>query len=292
MNQKMIIILAISGGVDSVVLLDKLARRYKEEDQKAPKYIVAHFDHGIRPDSQKDAEYVKGLADKYQLEFELGQGKLGLGASEAIARDARYEFLRKVKIKHDAEKIITAHHQDDLVETMVINMIRGTGARGLNPMQGHQDILRPLIHTRKKDLLKYAKDNQIIWQEDSTNSDEKYMRNYVRLNIMPKLESRFEDFLEINNKVEKLFFDIDSRITLILPKQNLISRSWFIGLSFSVQKELIRAWLVRCGVVEIDSALINRVVIASKTLPIGKKIDINNVLWLQSEKQNILITSK
>jgi tRNA(Ile)-lysidine synthase len=292
MNHKSVYIVAVSGGVDSVVLLHKLVSRYSNDDTVRPRYIVAHFDHGIRPDSRSDAEFVQSLANQYDVEFELGEGKLGPNASEAVARDARYAFLRSIKSKYHADRIITAHHQDDVLETMVLNMIRGTGPRGLSPMNNQIDILRPLINRTKIELIDYANEFHLVWREDSTNTDEKYMRNYIRKNMMPKLESARENFLEINKTIEKLYHDIDMRIATMLPKQNILSRVWFVGLPYAVQKEIMRAWLLRCGVVEIDSLLIERLTIGVKTLPLGKRIDVNGQLWLMSEKQNVLITSK
>lgn len=292
MKEKQTYIVAVSGGVDSLVLLHKLMSHHKADDNESPEYIVAHFDHGIRPDSSSDAEFVKGLAAKYGLIFELGEGNLGPDTSEATARDERYKFLRETKEKHGADKIITAHHQDDVIESMVINMIRGTGARGLNPMNGSADVLRPLIHKTKQELLEYAKEHNLVWQEDSTNADEKYLRNYVRLRLMPKLEPAREDLLKIQKLVDSTYHDVDMRTTTLLPAQNVLSRSWFVSLPYVVQKELIRAWLIRCGVGELDKATIERIVIGCKTLPINKQIDIDGKLWLKSEKQNILITSK
>jgi len=299
MNESLTYIVAVSGGVDSVVLLHKLTSHTQNAspqlpstNPQPPKYIVAHFDHGIREDSGSDAEFVKSLADNFGLIYELGKGNLGKDTSEATARDARYKFLRGVMKKHGADKIITAHHQDDVFESMVINMIRGTGARGLNPMSGSPDILRPLNHKTKKDLVSYAKDHDLEWREDSTNTDEKYLRNYVRSNIMQKLEPARSKLLELQKSVDGIYHDLDMRILTLLPKQNVLSRTWFVGLPYSVQKEIIRAWLTRCGVVDLDKAAIERIVIACKTLPINKQIDISGKLWLKSEKQNLLITSK
>jgi tRNA(Ile)-lysidine synthetase-like protein len=298
MNQKSVYIVAVSGGVDSVVLLHKLYIRLQEvmkdqsPDSYTTRYIVAHFNHGIRTDSYKDAAFVAKLAKTYRMDFELGEGHLGAGASEAVARHARYAYLRSLKEKYQAEKIITAHHQDDVLETMVINIIRGTGPRGLHPMNGQADILRPLLHRTKKELLSYASEHALSWREDSTNMDEKYLRNYVRLHIMPELASVREKLLVMNERIGECYSEIDMRIKILLPKHNVMSRHWFVGLSYSLQKELIRAWLLRCGVDSLDSLLIERVTVAAKTLPVGKKTDISGKLWLLSEKHNILITSK
>ncbi len=297
MKEKQTYIVAVSGGVDSVVLLHKLLAKLSVSEPSIPNpqspiYVVAHFDHGIRPDSSSDAEFVRALSGKNGLTFELGEGNLGPYTSEATARDERYRFLRETKEKYQADKIITAHHQDDVIESMVINMIRGTGARGLNPMSGSSDVLRPLIHKTKQELLEYAGEHDLVWQEDSTNADEKYLRNYVRVRLMPKLEPAREDLLKIQKLVDSTYHDVDMRITSLLPARNVLSRTWFVGLPYVVQKELIRAWLIRCGVGELDKATIERIVIGCKTLTLNKQIDIDGKLWLKSEKQNILITSK
>ena len=292
MNKQPIFIVAVSGGVDSVVLLHKLTSRQTMDQINPPKYVVAHFDHGIRKDSDKDATLAKELAKKYGLEFELGKGELSHSSSEAEARSLRYKFLREVKEKYNADKIVLAHHQDDLLETMVLNILRGTGPRGLNPMQGYDDLLRPLIHRRKKELLDYANEHNLKWNEDSTNSDEKYKRNYVRKNIMPKLEGNVADLLKIRVRIEEIYHDVDMRLSFLMPKKNVISRYWFLKFPFIVQKEIIRSFLVRCGLEDIDSKTIERLTISVKTLPIGKKTDISGKLWLKSQKENVLISSK
>jgi tRNA(Ile)-lysidine synthetase-like protein len=147
-------VVAVSGGVDSVVLLDMLAtgklkitnhktqitNKFQKPSSKTNcQLVVAHVDHGIRGDSHLDAELVEGLAKKYGLKFELQKVELGEGASEAEARDVRYKKLRQVCKKHKASGIITAHHQDDQIETAIINLIRGTGWRGLAPMSQISD---------------------------------------------------------------------------------------------------------------------------------------------------------
>lgn len=119
-------IVAVSGGVDSVVLLDMLAK------QADLQLVIAHFDHGIREDSKQDALFVAHLAAKYHVPFESERVELGHGASEALAREKRYAFLRMMFKKYNADAIITAHHQDDVIETSMINILRGTGRHGLS----------------------------------------------------------------------------------------------------------------------------------------------------------------
>ena len=164
-------VVAVSGGVDSMVLLDMMVREGSHE------LVVAHFDHGIRSDSHLDAEFVKEVAARHGLRFESRREMLGEAASEALARERRYAFLRSVAGKHKA-KIVTAHHLDDLVETVAINMTRGTGWRGLAALDS--DIVRPLIDMEKAELVAYANKRGIEWREDSTNMSDVYLRNRLR----------------------------------------------------------------------------------------------------------------
>lgn len=166
-------VVAVSGGVDSVVLLDILSK-YSDLD-----LIVAHFDHGIRKDSNIDAIFVAGLAKKYGLPFETRREELGSDSSENKARIRRYKFLREVATKHNA-KLVTAHHGDDVIETVVINLLRGTGWRGLAVLDS--DVVRLLTGLTKKEIIDYAKQHKLSWHEDSTNAEDKYLRNRVRKN--------------------------------------------------------------------------------------------------------------
>lgn len=164
-------VVAVSGGVDSVVLLHMLA------GQSGHKLIVAHFDHGIRNDSASDAAFVGELAKKYGLPYETRREELGKTASEELARDRRYSFLRDVAGHHDGH-IVTAHHGDDIVETIAINMTRGTGWRGLAVLDS--DVVRPLLHMTKPEIIAYAKEHELQWHEDSTNASDAYLRNRIR----------------------------------------------------------------------------------------------------------------
>ncbi|HEY8992363.1 MAG TPA: tRNA lysidine(34) synthetase TilS [Candidatus Microsaccharimonas sp.] len=164
-------VVAVSGGVDSVSLLHMLSETTDHE------IIVAHFDHGIRDDSSDDAAFVGSLAAKYGFPFETLREELGSNASEETARNRRYAFLRSLAKKYDG-RIVTAHHADDVVETIAINFHRGTGWRGLAVLDS--DILRPLLHLSKADLLEYAQQRSLNWREDSTNAGSAYLRNRLR----------------------------------------------------------------------------------------------------------------
>jgi tRNA(Ile)-lysidine synthase len=178
-------VVAVSGGVDSVVLLDMLAKSLQGQSllqglslQRGDKLVVAHFDHGIREDSAADARFVEALAFYYALPFETERVELGTNASEDIARKHRYTFLRRVAKRHDA-RIVTAHHLDDMVETIVINLRRGTGWRGLAVLNA-DDTERPLMGMTKQAIYVYALKYNLEWVEDESNREARYLRNRVR----------------------------------------------------------------------------------------------------------------
>lgn len=224
-------ILAVSGGVDSVVMLDMATK------QTSDQLIVAHFDHGIRADSDGDARFVAGLAKRYELPFEEERRELGINASEDTARQARYAFLRRLAKKYQA-RIVTAHHQDDIIETIAINLARGTGWRGLAPVND-PTIDRPLKQYTKADLYQYALSHRLEWVEDETNATEKYLRNRIRRRL-GKLDP------DIRARLMTLYEQQCERASLIDEESgNLISTSrYFLTMiDDNVAVELLRAWL-------------------------------------------------
>ena len=226
-------LIAVSGGVDSVVLLEMLAKKHEN-------ILVAHFDHGIREDSKEDAIFVRQLAVKYGVKFFTKREELGANASEEKARRARYKFLRELSEKQNAT-IVTAHHLDDVVETIIINMVRGTGWRGLAVLNA-EDIYRPLINFKKQEIINYAKQNNLKWREDSTNSLNVYMRNIVRHKIDLNNEQKNE--LQILHQEQiRLAKEIKSEMTSLLKSiknDNKISRYFINSIDQASAYEIIR----------------------------------------------------
>lgn len=224
-------IVAVSGGVDSMVLLDML---HKLEDHEL---IVAHFDHGIREDSASDADFVASTARRYGLPFFSSREELGERASEALARDRRYAFLNQLAHQQGA-KIVTAHHLDDLVETVAINMTRGTGWRGLAVFDA--DVVRPLVDIPKSALLEYAKKHEIAWREDSTNTDNAYLRNRLRPKAatVPLDSKRQLRALHAHQKALKT--EIEKEVRAIVGGGPKYSRYLFTHLQTPVALESLR----------------------------------------------------
>lgn len=270
-------VVAVSGGVDSVVLLDILT---KQQDLQL---VVAHFDHGIRPNSAEDAKFVEQLAQKYGLVFETERVELGPDASEELARAKRYNFLRRVIKKHSAKAIITAHHQDDVIETGMINILRGTGRHGLTSLRTQEDIVRPLLHVPKSDILAYAKNHDLTWREDSTNLDTKYLRNNIRHNVVSKMSvPQKQQWIEIVDKMYKINEKLDIEIQNLLRRglhknQLVLSRGWFIMLPHAIAKEVIIVLLQRVGAKEIDRKTVERLTVQIKTIKAGKTLQASGV---------------
>lgn len=266
-------VVAVSGGVDSVTLLDLLAQKPEL------KLIVAHFDHGIRPDSKSDRLHVKELAKKYNLSFVYDEGKLGAGASEEKAREARYKFLHKTRESANARAIITAHHQDDLLETAIINLLRGTGRKGLSSLTSSDKILRPLLHLSKPDLFKHAKRHGLTWREDPTNKDQYYLRNYVRHQIVPKLNKNSKQkLIDIVTKSKRLNEQIDEQLISQLhlqPSLKELDRDYFVTLPHEISMEVMNHWLKKNGAKNLNRKLLEQIVAAAKTLKAGKLIDVD-----------------
>lgn len=285
-------VIAVSGGVDSVVLLDMLSNNSEAE------LVVAHFDHGMREDSASDAEFVRQLTEKYNLPYETKRVELGQGASEAEAREARYEFLRSVQKKYNAIAIITAHHQDDLLETSMINLLRGTGRRGLHSLKSKDSLLRPLLHIKKTDIHAYAKEHGLRWREDSTNEDTTYLRNKLRHDIIPKADEKWRREMlhhiaragEINDKLDR---EIDSLLAYKLSRGHAaLSRQWFIMLPHAVASEVVVALLRRLKTKNIDHELVERLTIGMKTARPGKKLDIDKYHFMMITKRSARIMDR
>jgi tRNA(Ile)-lysidine synthetase-like protein len=280
-------VVAVSGGVDSVVLLDVLAKRPDLQ------LTVAHFDHGIRADSAEDRKLVQDLAKKYKLPFIYHAVELGAKASEARAREARYRFLHDVRQASKTQAIITAHHQDDLLETVILNLLRGTGRRGLSSLKSTDIIKRPLLHIPKKELLRYAKREGLRWREDSTNTDERYLRNYIRLHILPRFaDADREVLLRLARQAGETNALIDRELANFLhlqPAVKTLDRPSFILLPHNIAREVMAEWLLVNAGTELSTQLLERLVVAGKTGRPGSRVDVDAGHWLYLSREHLAL---
>jgi tRNA(Ile)-lysidine synthase len=276
-------IVAVSGGVDSMALLDML-HEHTASAAEPWRLVVAHVDHGIRPDSAEDRLLAQIRAIELGLPFVYHEARLGSGASEALARKVRYDFLRRVQAEHGARAIITAHHQDDVLETAILNILRGTGRKGLTSLSTRLDVVRPLLNVSKAELLDYAKRRQLQWREDTTNRDERYARNYVRHQILNRFDGQARQALldEILN-LQSVNHDTDALLAKVLDTQTdqgAIERYWFNQLPHDVAREVMAAWLRRHRVADFDRPMLERLVIQAKTGQPGKLYDVRSGVHL------------
>jgi tRNA(Ile)-lysidine synthase len=251
-------IVAVSGGVDSVVLLDMLIKA----QVRPHTLLVAHFDHGIRPDSHEDERFVASLAERHGVAYESKREQLGTQASEALARERRYMFLRALASNHKAT-IVTAHHLDDLVETVAINLRRGTGWRGLAVLDS--DVLRPLIDTPKQSLLKYAHANNLTWREDSTNDSDVYLRNRIRKQATDISHDTKRQLRALHDRQKEIKKEIENETMQIIGGGPEYSRYLLITLPHAAALECLR--FITEGV--LTRPQLKRSLLAIKTAPKG-----------------------
>jgi len=282
-------VVAVSGGVDSMTLLHALAQLVEGKDSRI-RLVVAHFNHGIREDADEDQQLVADAANRYGLPYIYEQGRLGAGVSEAQAREARYAFLHRAKAGQGADAIITAHHQDDLLETAIINMIRGTGSRGLSSLRSAGDVVRPLLGVTKAVLLHYAVEHSVQWREDSTNTDERYLRNYVRRQLMPRLDAESKTaLLRAVTRAALLNKMIDDIVAPYIAATRL-DRGWFIQLPHEASREVMAGWLRLHGAA-YDRKGVERLVVFAKTARPGKQASVDAAHRLDVCKDYVAIVS-
>jgi tRNA(Ile)-lysidine synthase len=180
------VVVACSGGVDSVVLLYLLRFSLPVLGLGVD---AAHFDHAMREGSGRDGLWLRGLARAWDVPLHEGKAPRTPG-SEEDARRLRYDFLERVRRERKARWILTAHHANDQVETVLFRIVRGTGLRGLRgiPTVRAPGILRPLLPFSRDDVEEYARDHRIPRRDDPTNLTRAYGRNRIRLDVLPLLE--------------------------------------------------------------------------------------------------------
>ena len=184
-------LVAVSGGPDSVALLDLLVA---SRDVHGQELVVAHVDHGIHPDSAKVADQVRVLATGYGLPLHVGRLELGPTTGETRARTERYAWLEALRARLGADFIFTAHHADDQVETVLMRVLAGSGPAGLAgmaPVRGY--LVRPLLAFRRAELLHHLEDARLTAWVDSANSDPRHLRAWIRTGLLPTLRERMPD---------------------------------------------------------------------------------------------------
>ena len=195
------LLLACSGGIDSVVCFHLLHESGYSAD-------LAHCNFGLRgEESDADEEFVRQLAVKAKVEYHtirfetLDYARRKQISVQMAARDLRYQWFEEIRATHAYQYIIVAQHADDSTETMLINLIRGTGLAGLTGITSRSGkIRRPLLFATRSQISGYANNHQLVWREDSSNAKTDYMRNRIRHLIIPEFEKLNPSFSEVMNR--------------------------------------------------------------------------------------------
>jgi tRNA(Ile)-lysidine synthase len=193
------LVVGLSGGADSVALLDALVAL---EERRGFRSVGAHLDHGLRPESIEDVAFCRSLCERLGIPFHTAaadvrsRARREPGGLEQAARRERYRFLHRVRKETEAVAIAVAHTRDDQAETLLLRLLRGAGATGLGGMRARRGrILRPLLGISREQVLTHLGERGLTWREDATNRDLGHLRNRIRHELMPYLEARFNPAL-------------------------------------------------------------------------------------------------
>lgn len=196
-SKKDSLLVACSGGIDSMVLCDLLLRA-------GIPFALAHANFNLRiPDADEDAAFIEAYGKQHQLRTHIKTFNTKAYAQEhhistqMAARELRYEWFQQLSKSEDYTKIATAHHANDTAETIVMNLSRGTGIKGLRGIQPRvNNTIRPLLFASRKMIEAYAQQQDIKWREDYTNAEDHYKRNYTRHQIIPAMEELNPSFID------------------------------------------------------------------------------------------------
>ncbi|OAS19495.1 tRNA lysidine(34) synthetase TilS [Paenibacillus oryzisoli] len=273
-----VIVVAVSGGPDSVALLHVLFRLAATHQWTI---VVAHVNHQFRgSESDAEAGFVKELATGLALPCEIGVIDVPAYIEEsslngqAAAREKRYEFLHRVANQYGAHRIALAHHADDQAETMLMRILRGTGPSGLVGMPERRrekkvELIRPFLRIYKSDIVNYCAQHEITYCKDSSNELRKYFRNRIRLDLMPMLKQYNEQLPESLNRLtdvmqaENDYLDgetdkIFRRIVTFQSNICRLNRSEFAELHVALQRRLIKL-ILNCLCLERERLVYTRI---------------------------------
>ena len=217
LQEKDTILIAVSGGPDSLALLLLL---FKLKDKLGLSLHIAHVDHGLRKDSQADSFFVERLAEKLGIPISVlrldPKIKEKKGSLEEIFRQARLDFLIQTARRIKADKVALGHNLDDQAETVLMRILRGTGLSGLSGISVKRKIknmlfIRPLLETSRKEIESFLRHKRIKARIDSTNKEEVFFRNKIRLNLIPLLKKKYnQNIVEVlANLAESISYDYE-----------------------------------------------------------------------------------
>ncbi len=299
------IVVAVSGGIDSMVMLHLFAAFRTEWNLHL---AVAHINHQLRGDeSDGDEAFVRQAAELLEIPFfckrvdTLGHAADTHLSKQEAARNLRYEFFEEVRQQLNADCVATAHQADDNAETVLMNALRGAGVRGLSGIPERREpgrIIRPLLFARRKEIELYAGDLKIEFRADSSNESTKYRRNYLRQNIIPMLEASSEsDVIASLNKLSHLMRQLDTMISAEVKAsldesafsaengEASIAISMFRSKPHHLQEGIILEVLRKIGA-EVESDKVHRV-LGLCDLKTGSMVQLSKTLHVYRDRDRL-----
>lgn len=243
------VVVAVSGGPDSMALLSLISKLRNNLDLKI---ICAHVNHNVRSESDQEAIFVKDFCEKHDILFEMM--KIEDYSDDNFhnqAREKRYHFFETLIKKYHAKYLFTAHHGDDLIETILMRIVRGSTLRGYAGFlcvveREDYKIVRPLIHHTKEEIIHYLKQNNISWVEDQSNLKDVYTRNRFRKYVVPQLKSEdpnvHDKFYKFSNLLIQYSDCVDRQTQNIMPlvyKNHTLDLREFCLLEKLIQRNLL-----------------------------------------------------
>ena len=276
------IIVAFSGGYDSMCLLDVL-------NKLGEKVIAVHLNHNWRgEESLKEAENCENFAKSRGIQYYSEILSDCIEKTETAAREARYDFFRRCAKKFNSKIVFTAHNFDDNSETVLYRIIRGTGTIGLQGIAEKRDIFfRPLLKTTRVEIEKYCKDNNLNPNNDSSNSNTKYKRNFIRHKIIPLLKEINPNVTDALNSLSEIAYEENHLIDTYLPK-NLI-------LASEIEQKRLIYKILNENNIDYDREKIENIkkfIQENKNSKSGKKISLTDNLWLFVSSKKVEIITK
>jgi len=299
------VVVAVSGGIDSMVLLHLFAAYRTEWNLRL---AVAHINHQLRGDeSDGDETFVRQAAELLEIPFfckhvdTLGHMALAHLSKQEAARNLRYEFFEEVRRQLNADSVATAHQADDNAETVLMNALRGAGVRGLSGIPERREpggIIRPLLFARRKEIAQYASDLAIGFRADSSNESTKYRRNYLRKTVIPMLEASSEsDVIASINEFSHLIRQLDAIISAEVMasldvsafaaenSQRSIEISMLQSKPHHLQESIILEVLRRIGT-EVESDKVHRV-LGLCDLETGSTVQLSKTLHVYRDRDRL-----
>lgn len=267
--------LAISGGVDSMVLAHLLLKA-------GHKPILLHVNYKKRGiESDKDQKFIEEFANKNDLLFICNEtnSKHNGGNFQNWARQVRYRWFEEVKLAQKINTILTAHHLDDQLETLVFRLMRGNSLSSLQGIPKYNGYLfRPLLDTPKRELVDYALNEHIEWRHDRSNDSATYDRNYIRLHIIPLLDKKYIDWRQKLNDVSSFASFFNETMHNVLNTcmyQRQLNRTKWLNYRPNIRKNIIKLWLINTFEIRVNKSFLENID-AIEALQTGKRIEVNN----------------